>query len=546
MISRRQSPLEFLNKFSSIGGRVLSHYEIGPLIGGGTMGQVYRAVDTRLDRPVAIKVLHHWARGDARARERLRQEARLASAISHPNIVAVHAIDEEGGVDLLVMEHLEGKTLAELIPSRGFPVPRALHLAIQAVEALTAAHFADILHRDIKPSNIMIIADNRVKVLDFGLAVPLRVVSGNNGTSTEQPGTKVYMAPEQLKGKPATQRSEIFSLGIVLHQMLSGKHPFGSADRSLSPSRSEIASAIRSKDPLALPPKVPRDLTQVVRRCLSKNPEKRFESMQRVLKALCECKDALGGKGAYASPNRSTATLPAVRAIRAITRRIGYGNVPQSRQALDELTRLMNKGVSRAGRDAIIKDLRDVLLTLDNFRERSVPPSVRAVRIEVLKTLKLTVPGRLGEHFEPSNLQTLDLYGMDFSHETLHHLSFRRCFLVETKFRQSDLTGASFAQAFIRNVDFTGATLDQVDFSEADWFNAVGLTANQLRRSRRDTLRECPPDIKGMHAVLDARYIFGFDSWDAPVQKQLIAAWRKYLRPGGLRDVVASWRRTTF
>jgi len=277
--------MSLMGMYSSIGGRVLSHYEVGVQIGKGAMGHVYKGHDMRLDRPVAIKVLPHWARGDPQARERLVREARAASALNHPNIVTVYEIARYKGVDLMVMEYVEGKTLADLIPSRGLPVPKALGLALQMADALSAAHAAHILHRDLKPTNVMVTEDDRLKLLDFGLAqlVTLAGHGETQQTKPDQPGTRIYMSPEQLKGHPGDPRSEIFSAGLVFYQMLSGKHPFGPGTRD------EVTQAIRTKPPAALPPKVPPVLANLVYRCLAQTPEQRFESMHELLIAVTEC-----------------------------------------------------------------------------------------------------------------------------------------------------------------------------------------------------------------------------------------------------------------
>ena len=144
--------------------------------------------------------------------------------------------------------------------------------------------------------------------------------------------------------------------------------------------------------------------------------------------------------------------------------------------------------------------------------------------------------------FRDQDLEHLDLYGMNFASEQLAGLSFKGCFLVEANFQNSSLVGASFASAYVRNAEFTDADLKDVDFTDADWFNAPGLTAGQLERARKDTLMMCPTDVQEIHRYLEARYGVPFEAWSGRVQEQLKATWNEYLRPGGLRDIVAGWR----
>jgi len=523
--------------YSSIGGKVLTRYEVGPLIGNGAMGHVYRALDVRLNRPVAIKVLPHWARGDSKARARLRREALAASALNHPNIITIYDIDNEGGVDLMVMEYLAGKTLGELIPARGLPIAKVLDLAVPIVDALSAAHSANILHRDLKPSNIMVTEEGRLKVLDFGLAM-VHTPGGKPSDVSDQAGTRVYMSPEQLKGFAAEPRSEIFSVGLVLFQMLTGRHPFGPGDRT------ELAAAIQSKDPARFPPKVPAVLAKVVYRCLEKVPELRFESMQQLLIALKQL-SGVAGRGrlrSTAEPLAATSGSADVRQVHAITKRIGYKNIPHSRNALEELTRLIeDSSLSSQAHAAAMACLKDHILSLGNY-DNGVPEPVREVRILVLNAMKAGAHGQLGRYFARRDLEQLDLYDMDFSGEILNNLSFHRCFLTESRFCGSNLSDASFSRAWIRNVDFTNANLSDVDFSNSDWFNAINLTAGQLARAQKATLMDCPASIEEMHHILGVRYGRHFDSWTRHVRDQLRAAWAEYLRPGGLRDVVAQWR----
>jgi serine/threonine protein kinase len=216
----------------------LGHYRIlGPL-GKGGMGEVYAAEDTRLHRRVAIKVLPPLLAGDAERRHRFEREAQAIAALNHPNIVTIHSVEQDDGVPFLTMELVEGKSLAESIRTGGLPTDALLRVGIAVSDAMAAAHQRGITHRDIKPGNIMVSPEGRVKVLDFGLAklreaeaeeaaeavtrVPTQDLTGEGRII----GTVAYMSPEQAEGKPVDPRSDIFSLGVVLHELATGEKPF--------------------------------------------------------------------------------------------------------------------------------------------------------------------------------------------------------------------------------------------------------------------------------------------------------------------------------
>jgi serine/threonine protein kinase len=211
-------------------GTTLSHYKIEQRIGQGGMGVVYRATDTRLGRVVAIKVIAADSAGDRDRRDRFLREARAASALNHANIVTIHEVDEAEGTDFLVMELVTGRPLNETIPPVGLPLERAIGLAEQVADALAIAHAAGIVHRDVKPANIMITDSGQAKMLDFGLAKLLAPRDPAADTMTAAPatelgvvvGTIAYMSPEQAQGLPITDRSDIFSFGAVLYEMLAG------------------------------------------------------------------------------------------------------------------------------------------------------------------------------------------------------------------------------------------------------------------------------------------------------------------------------------
>src|SRR5712692_3799238 len=220
-------------------GRTLSHYRIMEKLGSGGMGVVWKARDTHLDRFVALKVLPAEKLSDPERKRRFVQEAKSASALNHPNIIHIYDISDAEGVPFLAMEYVAGKTLGGLIGRKGLRLQDALKYAIQIVDALAKAHSAGIVHRDLKPSNIMVTDDGLVKVLDFGLAKLTEQGLPNESVDTQTlrqeaaqteegviVGTAAYMSPEQAEGKPVDARSDIFSFGAVLYEMLSGRRAF--------------------------------------------------------------------------------------------------------------------------------------------------------------------------------------------------------------------------------------------------------------------------------------------------------------------------------
>ena len=218
--------------------RTLSHYRILEKLGAGGMGVVYKAQDTRLDRFAALKVLPAEKVSDPERLRRFVQEAKSASALNHPNIVTIYDIGEAGGEHFIAMEFVAGRTLGQLIGGKSLPLKDALDYAMQMADALGKAHAAGIVHRDLKPANVMVTDDGLVKILDFGLAKLVESAEksdGNVATMTaEGPvteagrimGTVAYMSPEQAEGKPLDARSDIFSFGTVLYEMLTGRNPF--------------------------------------------------------------------------------------------------------------------------------------------------------------------------------------------------------------------------------------------------------------------------------------------------------------------------------
>lgn len=272
-------------------GRRFAHYELGERVGVGGMGEVYRATDGMLGRDVAIKVV---AGGEPLAQTRLRREAEHASGMNHPNICTVHHVGEAEGLAYIVMEYVEGRPLADVIPPEGLPHETVLRYAGQVAGALAHAHERGIAHRDLKSSNVMITADDRVKILDFGLARRLApgALDSIETTSTAAgmiAGTLAYMAPEVLRGERGDARSDVWAFGVLLHEMLAGERPFQGRTSF------ELSSAILSQPPRRMPRGVTRAMAAVACRCLEKEPGRRYASGRAVEAALDDVREGRGG-----------------------------------------------------------------------------------------------------------------------------------------------------------------------------------------------------------------------------------------------------------
>ena len=274
-------------------GTKIGHYEITAKLGEGGMGEVYRARDTKLDREVAIKVLPEEFAQDSERLARFEREARAVAALSHPNILAIFDFGTEDGVTYAVTELLEGSTLRELLDGDGTPQRKAVEYARQTANGLAAAHGKGVVHRDLKPENLIVTDEGRVKILDFGLAKLAEAEIGEAPTMAPTMGAETgpgvvlgtvgYMSPEQVRGQPADYRSDIFSLGTILYEMVTGQRAFQRE------SAVETMSAILKEDPPELAEateRLPSALERVVRHCLEKNPEERFQSARDLAFAL--------------------------------------------------------------------------------------------------------------------------------------------------------------------------------------------------------------------------------------------------------------------
>ena len=278
-------------------GSSISHFEILEKLGEGGMGVVWKARDTHLDRLVALKVLQASKVADPDRKRRFVQEAKSASALNHPNIITIHDISHADGADFIVMEYVRGKPLDQLIPRNGLRIADALKYAIRIADALAKAHAAGIVHRDLKPANVMVNEEGVLKVLDFGLA-KLTDAAGTSGDEATQTmcktgegtivGTVYYMSPEQAEGKTVDARSDIFSFGAVLYEMVTGRRAF-QGDSKMS-----ILAAILDKEPQAvsaISDDVPRDLEKIINRCLKKDARRRFQHMDDLKVALEELEE---------------------------------------------------------------------------------------------------------------------------------------------------------------------------------------------------------------------------------------------------------------
>jgi Tol biopolymer transport system component len=327
-------------------GTQLGQYTILGRIGSGGMGEVYRAHDTKLKRDVAIKVLPQVFVNDPERLARFQREARLLASLNHPNIVTIYGVHEVDGIHFLTIELVDGKTLVELIPRHGFPLPQFFKIAVPLAGAISAAHQHGIVHRDLKPANVMIGKDGQIKVLDFGLAKlkhgEVAWPEGEAETLTEVElttqhhvvGTVPYMSPEQAEGRRLDARSDIFSLGVMLYQMATGERPFR-GDGAMS----VISSILKDSPhpPSELNPALPRELDRIIRRCLAKDPARRYQSAIDLRNDLEELLQQVESGEVFVAarpiPRRRLPWRPALIVVIALSLIAGYAIFWRARQS---------------------------------------------------------------------------------------------------------------------------------------------------------------------------------------------------------------------
>jgi eukaryotic-like serine/threonine-protein kinase len=289
-------------------GSSLGPYQIQFRLGGGGMGEVWRARDTRSGREVAIKVISEQAVGDPDRLSRFVSEAKSAMALHHPNILTVHEIGESAFGPYIVMEYVDGGTVRSLLNDGRLPVAQAVDIAMQAADGVASAHGAGIVHRDLKPDNLMITSGGVVKILDFGLARSLRPEDAADGGRTAAGmivGTAAYVSPEQLRGEKATERSDVFALGVVLFEMTTGENPFQRNNPI------EMFSAILRDDPPPLTeraPDAPEELSRTVSRALAKKPQDRHPTASELAADLRDVHRVTAAPPAEILPEPSPAT----------------------------------------------------------------------------------------------------------------------------------------------------------------------------------------------------------------------------------------------
>ncbi len=304
-------------------GTRLGVYEVIASIGAGGMGEVFRARDTKLNRDVALKVLPDSFASDPDRLARFTREAQTLAALNHPNIAHIHGFEDSGGVRAIVMELVEGDDLSQRIALGAIPLDEALPIAKQIADALEAAHEQGIIHRDLKPANIKLRTDGTVKVLDFGLAKALEPASATSANVSASPtitspaamtgvgvilGTAAYMAPEQAKGRPADKRADIWALGCVLYEMVTGRRAFSGEDVA------ETLAHILTKEPdwTALPTSTPTPIRRLLRRCLEKDRRRRLADAADARLEMDEALASSGDASAMSLPMQKAACVRAL------------------------------------------------------------------------------------------------------------------------------------------------------------------------------------------------------------------------------------------
>ena len=343
-------------------GQMISHYKILEKLGEGGMGVVYKAQDLKLDRPVAIKFLPSHLSASQESKARFMQEARATAALNHPNILNVYEIDEQVNGMFFVMEYIEGTTLKNHIANlkSGIPVQQAIEWTSQIAEGLRAAHGKNIVHRDIKPENVMVTHDKKLKIMDFGIA-KLKSSSGLTKTGTSM-GTISYMSPEQAQGETADQRSDIWSLGVVLYEMLTADLPFKSEHEA------GLLYLIVNEDPPVpslMDRKIPHQIDTLTKKMLAKDRAQRYQTMDEVLHALQDTRRAI----------ETVPSQPQTKAIAVLP----FGNISPDKESdyfSDGLTEELIINLSR------LKDIRVVPRTT-SMQYKGTAKEVKAIGREL-------------------------------------------------------------------------------------------------------------------------------------------------------------------
>ena len=331
-------------------GTRLGSYEVVAPLGAGGMGEVYRAHDSRLGRDVAIKLLPEALASSPERLARFQREARTVAALNHPNIVTLHSIEDSGGVRFLTMELVEGSDLSALIAPGGLPLAKVLDVAIPLADALVAAHEKRVVHRDLKPANVMLTRDGRVKVLDFGLAKLMEIGSDlelTRAATVAAPisevgqvvGTAAYMSPEQIRGEEVDARTDLFSFGILVYELASGKRPF------VGDTAADVSSAILRDHPPSLSSvraDVAPDLARIVERCLEKNPRERIQTALDVANELRGLKRTLE-RGIAPVPKPSQEKVASVAVLPFVNRSASADDEYFSDGLADELLNVLAK-----------------------------------------------------------------------------------------------------------------------------------------------------------------------------------------------------------
>jgi eukaryotic-like serine/threonine-protein kinase len=355
-------------------GQTISHYRILEQLGAGGMGVVYKAHDSRLDRALALKLLPEKLAQQPQAIERFRREARAASALNHPGICTIYDIGEQDGRSFIAMEFIEGETLRSRIHGKALPLEEILKLGIQIAEALDAAHAEGIIHRDIKPANIFVTKRGQAKVLDFGLAklVPKGIATADGDSSGESPGstsiagmisgTPSYMSPEQIRGDDLDPRTDIFSLGLVLYEMATGRQAFAGGTGGA------IIEAVLTRSPVSarsINPDIPPALEAIIDKALQKDRDQRYQHAADMLADLQQLKrhadsgqidSQAGAESLLASTARPSSSAGTLRLSRSSTQQSGSFRAPRASKTIGSLAVLPFENVSRDPENDYLSD----------------------------------------------------------------------------------------------------------------------------------------------------------------------------------------------